>query len=118
MRTHYDEIKPFITKDRSQIRELMHPMIHGNLQQSFAEATVPVGGETAKHKHIQSEEIYHVSQGRGIMTLGEDSFEINNGDTICIAPGTVHNVKNIGEIPLKILCCCSPPYSDRDTELK
>lgn len=117
MRTRYREINPFITKDGSEIRELMHPDVHGNSKQSFAEATVPAGSETARHKHIQTEEIYYISQGSGLMTLGDDRFEVRSGDTICIPPGTVHNIRNIGGTPLKILCCCSPPYSDSDTEL-
>lgn len=117
MRTRYLEIKPFITKDNSEIRELMHPNFHGSSKQSFAEATVPVGSETAKHKHIQTEEIYYISQGEGMMFLGGEQFEVLEGDTICIKPGTVHNIKNTGNVPLKIMCCCSPAYSDADTEL-
>ena len=117
MRTQRREIEPFITKDGSEIRELMHPKVHGNARQSFAEATVPPGSETRKHKHIQTEEIYHITQGIGLMSLGEEQFEVREGDTICIEPGKVHNVKNVGNVPLKILCSCSPPYSDQDTEL-
>jgi len=95
----------------------MHPMVHGNHLQSFAEATVPVGAATQKHRHIQTEEIYHITQGTGLMNLGELQFHVNVGDTICIKPGTAHNIKNMGEVPLKILCSCSPPYTDEDTEL-
>jgi len=117
MRTYYQEIKAFITKDGSQIRELMHPKEHGNVHQSFAEAVVPAGTETRRHRHIRTEEIYHITQGAGLMTLGEEQFEVNGGDTICIKPGVAHNIRNTGEVPLKILCSCSPPYSDEDTQL-
>lgn len=117
MQTRYREIKPFITKDGSEIRELMHPDVHGNSHQSFAEATIPVGTETARHKHLATEEIYHVTQGTGLMLLGQKQFPVKEGDTICIRPGTVHNIKNTSDQPLKILCSCSPPYSDDDTEL-
>lgn len=117
MRTHYQEIKSFITRDGSEIRELMHPAVHGNSQQSLAEATVPVGAETARHKHLQTEEIYHITQGAGLMLLGAEYFEVNVGDTVCIKPGTIHNIRNTSDVPLKILCSCSPPYSDEDTEL-
>lgn len=117
MRTQVGEVKAFITKDGSEIRELMHPDIHGNSHQSFAEATVPVGAQTARHRHHRTEEIYHITQGSGLMFLGAQEFEVKVGDSICIMPGTIHNIKNTGELPLKILCSCSPPYSDDDTEL-
>lgn len=117
MRTHYRDIQPFITKDGSEIRELMHPAVHGNSLQSLAEATIAVGAQTAKHRHTKTEELYYINQGSGLMYLGGEQFEVQQGDTICIPAGTAHNIKNTGDVELKILCSCTPPYSDSDTEL-
>ena len=117
MKTHYQDIPAYTTKDGSEIRELLHPTLHGNRNQSLAEATVPVGTATVLHRHAVTEELYHVTAGTGRMTLGEASFEIDTGDTILIAPGTPHCVSNTGSEPLRILCCCSPAYSHEDTEL-
>jgi mannose-6-phosphate isomerase-like protein (cupin superfamily) len=39
------------------------------------------------------------------------------GDTVVIAPGTSHKLWNTGDEPLRLLCCCSPPYSHEDTYL-
>ena len=116
-KTVYKNIKPYTTKDGSIIRELLHPDIHGNKNQSLAEAIIPVGAETILHKHMKSEEIYHVIEGSGFMTFGNEQFDVKEGDTLCIPSGKPHRIKNIGTIPLKILCCCSPPYSHNDTEL-
>lgn len=115
--TRYEEIKPYITKDGSIIRELMHPAVHGSSNQSLAEATVPSGGKTFLHRHGKSEEIYHITEGSGIMTLGSAEFEVRKGDTICIESGNPHRIQNTGKEPLKILCCCAPAYSHEDTEL-
>lgn len=117
MKTAYSQIVPFITKDGSEIRELMHPSVHGNRNQSVAEATIAPGGETALHRHIAAEEIYHVTHGHGLMTLGAEQFEIAPGDTIRIPAGSPHRVRNTGNEALRILCCCAPPYSHADTEL-
>jgi mannose-6-phosphate isomerase-like protein (cupin superfamily) len=117
MYTTYHKIQSYITKDGSEIRELMHPAVHGNRNQSFAEATVPPGAQTALHRHKLTEEIYHITHGAGRMTLGAERFAVTVGDTICIAPGTPHCMENTGEAPLKILCACSPAYSHADTEL-
>ena len=117
MKTEYRKIQPFTTKDGSIIRELMRPFVHENIKQSLAEAIVPAGSETLLHRHLESEEIYHITEGSGFMILGEEQFEIKVGDTICIQPGTPHGVKNTGTVNLKILCCCAPPYSHDDTEL-
>jgi len=115
--TQYENITPFVTKDGSLIRELMHPATHGNRNQSFAEASVPPGVTTHLHRHRLSEEIYHVTAGSGMMTLGERRFAVTVGDTICIPPGTAHNIHNSGSDDLRILCACAPPYAHADTEL-
>lgn len=115
MKTSYAAAHPYITADGSEIRELMHPDRHGNRAQSLAEATLHPGQETLLHKHLRTEELYHITAGRGVMTLGEKRFEVTVGDTVLIAAGTPHCIGNTGDEPLKILCCCAPPYSHDDT---
>lgn len=117
MKTAYADIEPFITKDGSLIRELLHPARHGALDVSFAEATVEPGCTTLSHLHRASAEIYHVTAGTGTMRLGESAFAIQRGDSIAIPPGTRHNVTNTGVDALKILCVCCPAYADGDTVL-
>lgn len=116
-RSSYREIKPYVTKDGSEIRELMHPDVHGNANQSLAEARVPPGAATRPHRHRHSEEIYHFTAGRGIMGLGKEAFPVTGGDTVAILPGVVHWLENTGLVPLVVLCACSPAYAHEDTEL-
>lgn len=115
--TRYSDIKPYVTKDGSLIRELMHPDQHDNQLQSLAEATMQPGTKTQLHRHRKSEELYHITAGVGRMTLGSEQFGVAAGDTICIEPGTPHCIENRGQEDLTILCCCSPAYDHDDTEL-
>lgn len=117
MKTHYADIPAYLTKDGSEIRELLHPSIHGNRNQSLAEATIRPGLRTLLHRHLVTEEIYHVTAGSGVMTLGDGRFEVGVGDTVLIPPGTVHCIEAAGDAPLRVLCCCSPAYAHEDTEL-
>lgn len=115
--THYQQINSFITRDGSTIRELMHPRQQGNRNQSLAEARIGTGQETRLHRHHHSEELYHITLGRGLMTLGDDTIEVEAGDTIQITPGMAHKIRNTGKDELVILCCCAPAYDHDDTEL-
>lgn len=115
--THYDGIEAYVTRDGSLIRELLHPDAHGNAQQSLAEAEVAPGATTRLHLHIRSEELYHITAGQGLMTLGAEQFAVAVGDTVCIPPGTAHCIRNTGAQALRILCCCAPPYAHDDTVL-
>lgn len=113
----YAAVIAYLTKDGSEIRELMHPSVHGNTEQSLAEASVPVGKRTVLHRHRITEELYHITAGVGRMVLGEESFEVRVGDTVCIPPEIPHCIENLGQENLRLLCCCSPAYSHDDTEL-
>jgi mannose-6-phosphate isomerase-like protein (cupin superfamily) len=117
IKSSYASVEAYVTKDGSEIRELMHPVRHGNRAQSLAEATVPPGMKTVLHRHGTTEEIYHVTQGQGRMTLAAESFDVGPGDTIFIPPGMPHCIENTGQQALRILCACAPAYAHQDTEL-
>jgi mannose-6-phosphate isomerase-like protein (cupin superfamily) len=76
-----------------------------------------VRGETIEHLHRTSEEIYRFVSGVGRMRLGDQEAEVRAGDTVLIPAGVRHKLFNPGSEPLVLLCACSPPYSDADTEV-
>jgi len=117
MKTSYADIPPYVTRDGAEIRELIHPAVHGNRAQSLAEAVVRPGQRTRMHLHRCTEELYHFTWGRGAMTLAGRTFPVAAGDTVLIPPGIPHCVEAEGQDSLHILCCCSPAYSHEDTEL-
>ena len=111
----YSQIEPFITLDGSEIREWAGPVSAPAQNQSLAEATIPVGGATTEHFHRLSEELYLISAGQGRLIIDGEARLIGEGDCALIPPGSHHKVFNVGSVPLRILCACSPPYSDEDT---
>ena len=114
-RSRLADREPFTTLDGSTIRELAHPAWTAARNQSLAEATVPVGGETIEHLHRTTEEIYLFTHGSGRMRLGDEEREVAPGDTVVIPPGVRHKLWSTGAEPLRLLCCCAPAYSDADT---
>ena len=113
----YDDCLPYETLDGSIIRELIHPDKQDGCNQSLAEAIVLPQQSTLLHCHKSSEEIYFISTGTGLMTLGTEQRKIKSGDSVLIRPGTPHKIENTGSEILKILCCCAPPYSHQDTQI-
>lgn len=106
---------PFITKDGSEIRELLAHRNSCIRQQSLAEARLPVGASTQEHYHARTEEIYFITAGRGRMRIEDETAEVKTGDAIAIPPGRRHKLWNTGDVPLTLLCCCAPPYEHSDT---
>ncbi len=110
-----DQVEPFITKDGSQIRELLAYRNSAIANQSLAEATVPPGTSTDEHYHVKTEEIYFILEGQGRMRIESENREVRVGDAIAIPPGKKHKLWNTGDTPLRLLCCCAPCYEHMDT---
>jgi mannose-6-phosphate isomerase-like protein (cupin superfamily) len=79
---------PFITLDGSEIRELLAYRNSSLLNQSLAEARLPVGGATQAHYHARAEEIYYITHGHGRIRLGSEEQDVRPGDAIAIPPGS------------------------------
>jgi mannose-6-phosphate isomerase-like protein (cupin superfamily) len=113
-----NRVSAFITKDGSEIRELLAHRNSCIRNQSLAEARLPPGGVTTPHRHRLTEEIYYILQGTGRMRVDEDEREVSPGDAIAIPPGARHQMTNTGKEILKFLCCCAPAYEHEDTFLE
>jgi len=112
-----DEVDAFITKDKSEIREIISPNNSPAERQSLAEAIVYPGESTEMHIHKTSEEIYYILEGRGIMVHDREKIEVNPGDAVVNIPGVHHRIINNGDKPLVFLCMCVPNYTHEDTVL-
>lgn len=112
---HLHDAPAFITKDGSEIRELLAYRNSTIRNQSLAEARLPVGCSTQEHYHARTEEIYFITAGQGRMRIEGEVAEVKAGDAIAIPPGKKHKLWNTGQEVLKLLCCCSPCYEHSDT---
>jgi mannose-6-phosphate isomerase-like protein (cupin superfamily) len=108
-------VPPFITKDGSEIRELLAYRNSVIRNQSLAEARLAPGTNTQEHYHAKTEEIYYITTGTGRMRIGEETKEVGPGDAIAIPPGQKHKLWNTGRETLRLLCCCAPAYEHADT---
>jgi mannose-6-phosphate isomerase-like protein (cupin superfamily) len=108
-------VPSFITKDGSEIRELLAHRNSAIRHQSLAEARVPVGAATQEHYHARTEEIYYLTHGTGRMRIAGEERDVRPGDAIAIPPGRRHKLWNTGPEVLRLLCCCAPAYEHDDT---
>lgn len=112
-----DAVPAFVTKDGSQIRELLAHRNSCIVKQSLAEARLEPNQRTTPHFHRQTEEIYYILTGQGQMRIGDEEHAVGPGDAIAIPPGQVHTIRNSGSQRLTFLCCCAPAYEHDDTVL-
>ena len=113
--TNLNTVPSFITKEGSEIRELLAHRNSVIRNQSLAEARVPVGASTQEHYHVRTEEIYFLTHGTGRIRVEAETRDVRVGDAIAISPGSKHKLWNTGAETLRLLCCCAPAYEHDDT---
>ena len=59
-----------------------------------------VGGYAVPHSHEDMEQIFYFLKGKGVMTLGEEEFEVKAGTVVLIPIKTSHSLRNTGTEPL------------------
>ena len=51
-----------------------------------------------------------IVQGRGAMTVGDETREVGPGTTILVPPETGHSIRNTGEERLVFISATAPPF--------
>lgn len=108
-------VPAFVTKDGSEIRELLAHRNSAIRNQSLAEARLAPDASTQEHYHIKTEEIYYITHGTGKIRIDGETREVTVGDAIAIPPGQRHKLWNTASDELRLLCCCAPAYEHEDT---
>lgn len=70
--------------------------------------------EVKKHKHISHSEHVYILDGEGEMLLGSKILKVKKGDIIFIPENTIHSLKVISEVPVKVLSIQSPFFDGKD----
>ena len=63
---------------------------------TVGEAVIKPGQENPRHFHPNCDEVLHVLKGHILSTLGDQTADLKEGDTVSIPAGTRHSAKNIG----------------------
>lgn len=81
---------------------------------TFGLVTIKAGAANPRHRHPNCDEILHLISGHIEHSLGDETFEMNAGDTISIPVGVVHNARNLAATDAQMTICFSS--ADRQTE--
>lgn len=68
------------------------------------------GSEQQQHEHPQSEQVYVIIAGHGLMVVGDERQEVEAGTLVLVPPGTLHSIRNTGQEALVYVSATSPPF--------
>jgi mannose-6-phosphate isomerase-like protein (cupin superfamily) len=70
----------------------------------------------ALHSHKVQEQVYHVIEGEGLMTIDGEAHVVRKHDFIFLPPGVEHAIENTGVSDLIFIVVTSPVSDDAKPE--
>jgi quercetin dioxygenase-like cupin family protein len=107
-----------VAGDGIRRRRLVGPGDFGSAAFTVTEVEIEPGTADAWHRHPRAEHALVVFEGRGVVTVGDDTETLEPLKGIRVEEGRPHRVENTGRTTLRYLVCSSPgldPIEDRET---
>jgi mannose-6-phosphate isomerase-like protein (cupin superfamily) len=68
------------------------------------------GSQQSLHAHDDSEQVYVVIRGRGLMIVDDEAVGVEAGSAVLIPFGAKHAIRNTGTEPLEYISATAPPF--------
>lgn len=94
------------TQDNSHFRRVLYTGKHLQL----VLMSLAPGEDIGEEVHKDGDQFFRIEEGSGVVTIDGRETEITEGDGILIPAGARHNIKNIGDKPLKLYTLYGPPH--------
>ena len=70
----------------------------------------PAGSVQEVHQHDAEEQVYVIIRGRGVMIVGDEEHEVDEGTLVFIPPGSPHAIRNTSSKLMSYVSATSPPF--------
>ena len=109
------DIKEYYFKEGCYIEEWLNDTGHPDM--SVARVRVAPQAITKLHALRKTQERYVILSGKGLVTVGENSWLVQDKDVVTIAPDTAQKIVNQTDNDLIFLAICTPRF-DQDNYLQ
>jgi mannose-6-phosphate isomerase-like protein (cupin superfamily) len=84
---------------------------------SLIGATMPPGGDGGLHLHTREDESVHLLEGCLDVTIGEETFTMQAGQTYFAPRNIPHRLRNSGNVPARALLINTPGTFDKFVQM-
>ncbi len=93
-------------------KALVRPETCGSRRIDFRISSYQPMAHVAEHVHRVQEQVYHVLEGEGVLTLDDRKVLLRRHDYVFVPPGVRHSFTNNGLVPLVFFVVTSPVEDD------
>lgn len=77
--------------------------------------TLEPGEEIGEEVHDDTDQFFRIEEGRGEVVINSRTSTIEGDFGIVVPAGARHNIRNTGDIPLKLYTLYAPPHHEDGT---
>ena len=104
MKGFHDDIE-HLTVDNSDFRRVLYT--GKNLQ--LVLMSLPPGCDIGEEVHKDRDQFFRFEEGSGEVDIDDTSYHVADGNGVIVPAGARHNVRNTGDVPLKLYTLYGPP---------
>jgi len=104
MKGYHDDIERRTT-DNADFRRVLYT--GGHLQ--LVVMSLPPGCDIGAEVHEDRDQFFRFEEGRGQVDIDDNCYDVTDGTGVIVPAGTRHNVRNTGDVPLKLYTLYGPP---------
>jgi mannose-6-phosphate isomerase-like protein (cupin superfamily) len=71
--------------------------------------SLPPGCDIGAEVHEDRDQFFRFEEGRGQVDIDDNTYDVVDGSAVVVPAGARHNVRNIGDGPLKLYTLYGPP---------
>ena len=76
---------------------------------------LPPGEEIGEEVHDGNDQFIRIDEGTGLVIIGDNEYNVKNGDAVIVPQGIKHNAINDSDENLKLYTVYSPPHHKKGT---
>lgn len=101
-------------EDKTVENEFFREVLYTGKHLQLVIMCIPVGEDIGKEVHNEGDQFIRVESGTAEFMINDVVYKGSDGFAVVIDQGSLHNVRNIGEDPLKLYAVYSWPNHPKD----
>ena len=86
------------------------PALSADVLYRLVMMSIAPGEDIGEEVHQDGDQFFRIEEGHGLVTIDGRESKITDGDGIVVPAGARHNIKNVGEEPLRLYTLYAPPH--------
>lgn len=103
------EAKVIAVQDQAKESDAFRSVLFTGEKSQLVIMSLKPGEDIGEETHDDGDQLLYLVKGTGVVVIEGKEVAFEKGSIFCVPMGTRHNVKNLGDEPMKLFTVYAPP---------